>query len=228
MIINIIYILVKLNEMDLSNLIAYVLTSDEYYTFLQNGKLKLNEIKCERNSKEYIKDIIYKNIEKKISKKLSISNLLSSVRTEQKNQQEKSSEEEIFDTLLLFDQSKQKFFETDNPKSTNSKILHLLETELINEQKEKFHFFAKNQIDYYLFPDENQKKNILNLNSKNLRLSLQKKLKNIKSQEENNSIKLNSNNFIIFDDFTSELKKLNEKIENTISEFNEIIVYNYQ
>ena len=213
----------EVNEMDLSSLIAYALTSDDYYTFLQNGKLKLNEIKCERNAKEYIKDIIYKNIEKRMSKKVSASNLLSSLKSEQKNQKEKlSEEEEIYDTLLLFNQSKQKFFETDNPKSTNSKILHLLETELINEQKEKFHFFAKNQIDYYLFPDENQKKNILNLNSKNLRLSLQKKLKNIKSQEENNSIKLNSNNFIIFDDFTSELKKLNEKIENTISEFNEI------
>ena len=42
----------EVNEMDLSSLIAYALTSDDYYTFLQNGKLKLNEIKCERNSKK--------------------------------------------------------------------------------------------------------------------------------------------------------------------------------
>ena len=42
---------------------------------------------------------------------------------------------------------------------------------------------------------------------------MEKKLKNSKTQDENNSIKLNSNNFTLFDDFTSELKILNEKIE---------------
>ena len=31
-------------------------------------------------------------------------------------------------------QYKQKLFDADNPKSTNNKILHLLETELINEK----------------------------------------------------------------------------------------------
>ena len=213
----------EVNEMDLSSLIAYALTSDDYYTFLQKGKLKLNEIKCERKSKECIQDIIYKNIEKRMSKKLSVSNLLNSIKIDQKNKQEKiTEEEEINDTLLLFDKSKQNFFETDNPTSTNNKILQLLETELINEQKEKFYFFAKNQIEHYIFPDENQKKNIINLNSKNLILSLKKKLNISKNQEENNSIKLNSSNFTLFNDFKLELKILNEKVEKTILEFKEI------
>ena len=217
----------EVNDMDLSSLIAYALTSDDYYTFLKNGKLQLNELKCERNSRELIKDIIYKNIaQRRISKQINISNLLSKFKkgkTDKKANVDKVSEEEvIFDTLLLFDQSKQNFIEMENPNSTNTKILQQLETELLNDNREKFHFFVKNQLENYFFPDEIQKKTIPNI--KNHRISFQKKIKKkAKTMDETKSIKFqNNNNFLVFEEFSMELKKINEKIEKAILEFNNV------
>ena len=134
---------------DLSSFIANILSSNEYINFMKSKEgLNLALIKKSQVEEKLINDIItdnlsnkkrfssihivkekesfFKQIDKGIQKKISLDN------------DENKEENDNFDTLLIFDQSKQFFFveNEDAEIYTNEKIKQILEEELMNEEKE--------------------------------------------------------------------------------------------
>ena len=192
------------NDDDLSSIISYALTSNLYIDFMKsNNKFNLIDITTERNLP------LKENEEEK----------------------ENKADEALFDTLLLFDQNKQKF---SHPQVTHDQILQILENELLSDEREYFHFTLKN--DYtkntllYLDPEIEKVVN-KKYEEKKLRATIsfnQKKVGTldkhsmfrstapmIKSNNKKNLIHSNNHIYPDFEEFEHNILLLNE-MTNTI------------
>ena len=213
----------EINENDFFSIIAYTLTSNDYIEFINSSNFQYNKIKVERNNQEIVKNLIAKNIKKRrISRKLSLN--LSEIKG-LKNKKKKNNQIEIlYDTLLLFDQSKQKFIVPGEKNENNFKFLQFLENELIsNEDDIKFKYSFHNNFEKYLFfGDFNIKKNFnsFNLRTSNSNLDLKKNNNSHKFFSENNN-NLKTNEFNFFIKFTKILKDFYEDLNQIKIEINE-------
>jgi hypothetical protein len=137
------------SEEDLSSIIAFTLTSDKYRDFISpSNRFKLIEIKCERKSKsqfdcwQFFRDNMKKEI-KDIYDNHSHKN-----GEENQNPENKygynfftTQDEEVQDTCLLFDHSKNTY---QYPNLDNHKIYQQLETELLSDEKSNFSYTTSN------------------------------------------------------------------------------------
>lgn len=128
-------------EEDLSSIIAYTLTSDKYREHISpNNRFKLIDIKCERRAK-----LNYTEINLSIDNKLSeIKQNESTAKAQDENNEQKygynlfsTQDEEVYDTSLLFDQTKNTY---QYQNLDNHKINQQLETELLSDEKTHFTF----------------------------------------------------------------------------------------
>ncbi len=126
------------NEEDVGAIIAYTLGSDKYRDFISpNNKFKLIDIKCERKPRTVFDPISYNNENIRKEFKAFFANESADMTnitgvSEGKNA---ITEEEVQDTSLLFDQSKNTY---QYQNLDNHKIYQQLETELLSD--EKIHF----------------------------------------------------------------------------------------
>jgi hypothetical protein len=136
----------------------------------------------------------------------------------------------LYDTLLLFDQSKQKFIVPG--EKNDFKFLQFLENQLItNEDEFKFKYSFYNNFEKYLFfGDFNLKKNFnsfnLNLSKSNLDLKKNNNSHKLFSENNNNNIKTKEFNFFIkfsniLKDFYEELNQINIEINEETNKYKE-------
>jgi hypothetical protein len=139
------------SEEDLSSIIAYTLTSDKYREFISpNNRFKLIEIKCERKPKmpfdcmqhfrENIKKSYYDGgCTSNVNNNMKQNN---NINIEEQGTENKygynfftTQDEEVHETSLLFDQSKNTY---QYQNLDNHKIYQQLETELLSDEKVHF------------------------------------------------------------------------------------------
>jgi hypothetical protein len=177
------------NEEDLSSIIAYMLTSDKYREFISpNNKLKLIDIKCERKEKvpfdclQYVRE----NMKKEFKCMFEMQGQFKSNTTVCQNDEESKNlnipglEEEVYETSLLFDQTKNVYYYQN---LENHKIYQQLETELLSDEKNHFNFQTSNSnimntlttlnlpIEYMKNKLESSMSNINHSNSSNIKIS---------------------------------------------------------
>ena len=173
----------EINKNNLSSIIAYFLTSDKYIQYINEGDLKITD--CKKNNN-------HKNINEFLDE--------NQINTDLHKNYIKLSKELFYDSLLLFDQSKQEFYYNNNEQNNNLKILEELKKNiLLCDDK-------NNHIDYTITYNL---KNLINLNN-----SINDK-KEIQNEKNNN-----------FTKFSEELKSFN-KIIYEKEELLNYIISNY-
>ena len=175
----------EINIDDLSSIIAYSLTSDIYIEFINQGDLKISE--CKRNiHQKSINEFLDEN----------------QINTDLHKNYIKLSKELFFDSLLLFEQSKQRFYFNNNQeKKDNMKILEeLKKTILFSEEKSR----------NFIYSMKENLKNLIYLNN----TTEKKEIKELYFLNEN------------FYKYSEELELFN-KIINEKSEFFNNIITNY-
>ncbi len=145
-----------INENDLSSIISYALSSDSYKNYINGNfnKSNLLDIKCERNRK-FEKNNNNSNFVSLLSMGTSI--ISNEINTEQQKENEIYTRlnenmnlynietipnEELFNTLLLFEPKRNNYITPDN--KDNNKINIQLETELLNDEQGTFTLQMKN------------------------------------------------------------------------------------
>ena len=209
------YLSSEFKQNDLASYIASILSSNEYLQnmTLKNG-LNLATIKCKRNiSNEFsnearknllksrrfasfkqiqLKNYFFKEIDKGISRKLSLDENRDLI--------------ELFDIMLIFDQSKQDFYieGKQGQKYTNKLIKNLLEEELKFGEKEEKTFYLNNDLFSLLIKKKEENK-------------VQKRCCN----SSNNLVKASSN-----ENFTFERTKSSDETNKNDNEEYENIFFN--
>ena len=136
----------EIKEKDLSSIIAYTLTSDKYRNHVhQLSKCRLLDIKCERKLKLNLNNTVNTNenfFSKEPNQHPSVSN------NENTNDNKftynyftfpNQNETVLFDTMLLYDSSKNSYMNLDS-----TKINQQLETELLSDEKSHFFYSTRN------------------------------------------------------------------------------------
>ena len=141
----------EINIDDLSSIIAYSLTSDNYIEFINQGDFKITE--CKKN-----------NLHKSIYEFLDGNQ----INTDLNKNDIKLSKELFCDSLLLFDQSKQEFYYNNNQeKKDNLKILEELKKNILltDEGSEPFEYSMEDNLQKLINLNDsyNEKKEIKEL-----------------------------------------------------------------
>jgi hypothetical protein len=163
----------ELNQDDLSSVIGTIISSNEYINFMElKSGINLTSIKNNKKKHDIIDNIIERNklkirkfsSYKQIQEKKNIFAEIELGIKRKMSLDENKDSSELFDTLLIFDQSNQKFYvEGDSEKMfTNIYIKKVLEEELNLGEKEHKTFFLNNEL-YSLLK---KKKNSGSINNK--------------------------------------------------------------
>ena len=130
---------------DLSCLIAIALSSDDYINFIQKGNnnIQISNITVKRKSNE----LKYEKIQKYFSSKKNNVIYLNMFKIKEKKDMEEGEikekqrqNEQKLKNALIFDISKNTFFDKKNNSKNEKEILDFLEKELLSDNKEEFNF----------------------------------------------------------------------------------------
>ena len=191
----------EFKQNDLASYIANILSSNEYLQSLnsKNGT-NLATIKCKRNiSNEFsnearrkllksrrfasfkqiqLKNYFFKEIDKGLSRKLSLDENRDLV--------------ELFDIMLIFDQTKQHFYieGKQGQKYTNKLIKNILEEELKNGEKEQKTFYLSNDLFSLLIKKKDDNKVPKKGSSGNINISNNSSSNNLIKDNSNKSLKM--------------------------------------
>ena len=136
---------------DLTSFIANILSSNDYIKLMKSKEgLNLSFIKRRKNSNKMINDIIKQNLSQK-EKYSSIKQILSF--------EGRNNSKDIFDTLLIFDQSKEDYYVEEEKNYSSEKIKKILKEELISKEIEHKTCNLNNDLYSIFYPNKKRKKN---------------------------------------------------------------------
>ena len=146
---------------DISSFISNVLSSNDYIKFMELKEgLNLTSIKRKETSNELIEEIISHNLSqkkrfsslKKIKEKTNFFDEIDKGISRKKSFDDDKNTNDVFDTLLIFDHSKQFFYvEKEEEAYSNETIKKILEEELTNGEKDHKICYLSNNYLYSIY-----------------------------------------------------------------------------
>ena len=208
---------------DLTSFIANILSSNDYIKLMKSKEgLNLSFIKRRKTNNKMINEIIKQNLSQK-EKYSSIKKILSF--------EGGNNDKDIFDTLLIFDQSKEDYYVEEEENYSSEKIKKILEEELKSKEIEHKTCYLNNDL-YSIFyqkdttPNNNAKEgDTNNINSNNLNEDEDKNKGNISENTKFNTRKTSKVNNQIKNDYkkiTLYFKDIDVQILKLLAEFEEI------
>ena len=193
---------------DLSCIISTALSSDDYLNYIKKDNkdnIQFSNIKCKRTPNELKYDDIKKNIYSKKNNVIYINMFKNKDRKDFEEVEKKQFQQKktYFDNSLIFDLSKNTFYDNNNNKEKN--ILQFLEKELISDNKEVFIYILSNNF-CNLFDNKNK---MFKYSSK--------EIKRLDKKEENEN---KINDIMEINGITKEMNN----IKNSLSEFNNLFI----
>jgi len=198
---------------DLTSFIANILSSNDYIKLMKSKEgLNLSFIKRRKTNNKMINDIIKQNLSQK-EKYSSIKQILSF--------EGHNNSKDIFDTLLIFDQSKEEYYVEEEKNYSSEKIKGILEEELKNKEIEHKTCYLNNDLYSIFYPNKKRKKNNSIAKSQNGNTPSN----NIKEGDYNN---INSNNMNEDEDKKKGKISENTKYNQKISKINNQVKNDYK
>ena len=172
----------EFKKTDLSSYIGNIFSSNEYIEYMNlNDDLNLTTIKRKKTSNKMVDDIIKFNLSnkkrfssfKKVERKRYFFDKIDKRVSRKMSFDDNNDNTGVFDTLLIFDQSKQSFFIEHDEEGTysDSKIKEILENTILNKDIEPKTYHLTNDLFSILIEKRNSKdedKNKKNANSDSL------------------------------------------------------------